>query len=51
MHKKVELEILNSIENDKQSKIIPTDELVNNTIEMMKEFNIDGIIDFNDEQL
>lgn len=50
MHKKVELEILNSIENDKQSKIIPTDELVNNTIEMMKEFNIDGIIDFNDEQ-
>ena len=50
MHKKVELEILNSIENDKQSKIIPTDELVNKTIEMMKEFNIDGIIDFNDEQ-
>lgn len=50
MHKKIELEILNSIENDKQSKIIPTDELVNKTIEMMKEFNIDGIIDFNDEQ-
>ena len=50
MHKKVELEILNSIENDKQSKIIPADELVNKTIEMMKEFNIDGIIDFNDEQ-
>lgn len=50
MHKKVELEILNSIENDKQSKIIPTDELVNKTIQMMKEFNIDGIIDFNDEQ-
>ena len=50
MKKKVKLEIFSSIENDKQSKIISADELVNKAIEMIKKLDTNGIIDFNDEQ-
>lgn len=50
MKKKVKLEIFSSIENDKQSKIISADELANKAIEMIKELDTNGIIDFNDEE-